>query len=158
YTLDSAELPIGAVTLGFVHSPGYPLYLIIAHLFTLLPFGDVAYRVNLFSALSLALSAPILYCLLHELIKKRWIAFCTTLIFMWSYYVWGSGLVSEIYAPQIITAAAGGWALAVLYNRRQFETRFLLLTGVFVGVAVAMAPSSVLLTPGVLIGFVALRI
>ena len=34
YTYDSAEFVIGAATLGIVHSPGYPLYLLIAHVFT----------------------------------------------------------------------------------------------------------------------------
>src|SRR5436305_8369474 len=71
YTLDSAELAIGAKTLGIVHAPGYPLYLLVAHLFTLLPIGDVAYRVNVFSAISLALAAAIIYGLIYELYQKR---------------------------------------------------------------------------------------
>src|SRR5205085_4646944 len=49
YELDSAELATGAATLGIVHPPGYPLYTLVAHLFTLLPLRDVAFRVNLLS-------------------------------------------------------------------------------------------------------------
>ena len=36
--------------LGVTHPTGYPTYLLLAHLFTYLPFGDSAYRVSLASA------------------------------------------------------------------------------------------------------------
>ncbi|MBN1966748.1 MAG: DUF2723 domain-containing protein, partial [Anaerolineae bacterium] len=55
YTLDSAEFVIGAQTLGFVHAPGYPLYLTLLHLWLKLLPGDAGYAGNLFSALALAL-------------------------------------------------------------------------------------------------------
>ncbi|HEY8966065.1 MAG TPA: DUF2723 domain-containing protein [Candidatus Methylacidiphilales bacterium] len=49
---DSGELLTAAVTLGVPHSPGYPLWTTIAHLFAwLVPFGNVAWRVHLSSAL-----------------------------------------------------------------------------------------------------------
>ncbi|MEL7236793.1 MAG: DUF2723 domain-containing protein, partial [Chloroflexota bacterium] len=68
YHLDSAEFVIGAHTLGIVHSPGYPLYLMIAKGFTWLPFGSIALRVNLLSALALAGTTPFLYLALHNLV------------------------------------------------------------------------------------------
>ncbi|HMK93668.1 MAG TPA: DUF2723 domain-containing protein, partial [Thermoleophilia bacterium] len=57
---DSGELISAAKTLGVPHEPGYPLWTMIAHLFTLLPFGTVAWRVNLMSALCTALAAALL--------------------------------------------------------------------------------------------------
>src|SRR5512142_2000566 len=51
YTFDSAEFATGAYVLGIIHPTGYPLYLVLAKLFTFIPVGDVAYRVNLLSAL-----------------------------------------------------------------------------------------------------------
>jgi tetratricopeptide (TPR) repeat protein len=47
---DSGELITAAVTLGIAHPPGYPLWLLAAKLFSLLPIGSVAYRLNLMSA------------------------------------------------------------------------------------------------------------
>ena len=47
---DSAEFQTLAYTLGMTHPTGYPIYVLLAHVFTLLPFGDMAWRVNLFSA------------------------------------------------------------------------------------------------------------
>ncbi len=53
---DSAMLQMQAAVLGITHPTGYPTYLTLAHLFTYLPVGDVAYRVNLASAVFGALS------------------------------------------------------------------------------------------------------
>ncbi|MCD6402197.1 MAG: DUF2723 domain-containing protein, partial [Anaerolineales bacterium] len=45
---DGSELATIPYILGLAHSPGYPLYTWLGFLFShLLPFGDVAYRINL---------------------------------------------------------------------------------------------------------------
>ncbi|HID87838.1 MAG TPA: DUF2723 domain-containing protein, partial [Anaerolineae bacterium] len=53
---DSGEFQLVSATLGIAHPPGYPLYTLLGRLFTLIPLGDVAYRVNLMSALFAALT------------------------------------------------------------------------------------------------------
>jgi hypothetical protein len=53
---DSAELVTAAWVWGVPHAPGYPLYTFVAHLFTKLPFSEVAHRVHLTSALYHALA------------------------------------------------------------------------------------------------------
>jgi hypothetical protein len=57
---DSGELVTAAYTLGIAHPPGYPLWLLIAKLFSFIPIGDVAYRLNLMSALLDAVAIGIL--------------------------------------------------------------------------------------------------
>ncbi|OGS13198.1 MAG: hypothetical protein A2285_03780, partial [Elusimicrobia bacterium RIFOXYA12_FULL_57_11] len=47
---DSGEMACAAWTLGIAHQPGYPLYIILAKLFSLIPLGNPAWRLNLFSA------------------------------------------------------------------------------------------------------------
>ena len=47
---DSGELVTAAATLGVAHPPGYPLWCILGKVFTYLPVGTVAWRVNLLSA------------------------------------------------------------------------------------------------------------
>jgi len=48
---DSGEFQTVAPLLGVAHPPGYPLYTVLGWLFThLLPFGSLAYRLNLLSA------------------------------------------------------------------------------------------------------------
>ena len=53
---DSGEFQLVSYVLGIAHPPGYPLYTMLAKLATLVPFGDVAYRVNLFAAFTSSLA------------------------------------------------------------------------------------------------------
>ena len=55
--VDSGELILAARTLGVAHPPGFPLYVLLAHMATLLPTGNIAARVNFASALFAALAA-----------------------------------------------------------------------------------------------------
>lgn len=48
---DSGEMAAAAYRMGLPHPPGYPLFDLLGRLFTFLPVGTVAYRLNLFSAL-----------------------------------------------------------------------------------------------------------
>ncbi|MEL6150108.1 MAG: DUF2723 domain-containing protein, partial [Chloroflexota bacterium] len=148
YHLDSAEFVIGAHTLGIVHSPGYPLYLMIAKGFTWLPFGSIALRVNLLSALALAGTTPFLYLALHNLVKDGVIAAGATLATVFSFHVWQMGVSAEVYAPQLFTLAVTGWLLT------RGERTPLHGLALSYGLALAMNPASVLLAPGV--GVVAL--
>ena len=65
---DSGELQTVAAQLGVAHPPGFPLYVMVAHLFTrTLPFVSAAYAVNLFSAVTSAIAVGLVYrcvCLL----------------------------------------------------------------------------------------------
>ena len=71
---DSGEFVTATWYLGSAHSPGYPLYILYLKPFTWLPFGNVAFRVNLGTALSAALACLGCYYLLHALLKG--VAFC----------------------------------------------------------------------------------
>jgi len=57
---DSGEFQLVGAVLGIAHPPGYPLYTMFGKLFTFLPFGDAAYRMNLFAAVCSALTLVIL--------------------------------------------------------------------------------------------------
>ena len=56
---DGGDLISAAVTLGVPHPPGYPLYITLGYLFAQLPIGNVAFRLNLFSAVCMALAAAL---------------------------------------------------------------------------------------------------
>jgi hypothetical protein len=58
---DAGELAACAATLGVPHAPGYPLFVLAARAFgTLLPFGDWAHRLDLFSAFCAAAALALL--------------------------------------------------------------------------------------------------
>jgi hypothetical protein len=65
---DSGELIVVARGLGIAHPPGVPLWTILAHLASLLPFGNVAQRINFSSALFAALACAMLTLVVAELI------------------------------------------------------------------------------------------
>jgi hypothetical protein len=158
YELDSAELAAGAATLGIVHAPGYPLYTVVAHLFTRLPIGDVAFRVNLLSAVCLALTAPLVFSTLRRLQLPALIAAISTLTFVWSYYVWDTGTAAEIYAPQLFTLALCGYGLIrLMQSPKQERTKWAIISGLLFGVAIATVQSSVFFAPGILVAFLLIR-
>ncbi len=64
---DAAEFQFVPYILGIAHPPGYALYVLLGKLFTLLPLGSVAYRMNLFTALCGALTVSITYLIILQL-------------------------------------------------------------------------------------------
>lgn len=64
---DSGELISAAYSLGISHPPGSPLWTILAHLFTYLPFQTVAWRVNLASGVFSAGTSLVLFILLSQI-------------------------------------------------------------------------------------------
>jgi len=66
--VDSGELMLAAKTLGVAHPPGFPLYVLLTHLFTWLPIGSVATRVNFASALFAALATAMLTLVVAEML------------------------------------------------------------------------------------------
>jgi len=65
---DSGELIVVARGLGIAHPPGVPLWIILAHLASLVPLGNVAQRINFSSALFAALACAMLTLVVAELI------------------------------------------------------------------------------------------
>jgi tetratricopeptide (TPR) repeat protein len=65
--IDSGELIVVAHSLGVAHPPGFPLWVMLAHLISLFPFGNIAARINSSSALFAALACAILTLIVAEL-------------------------------------------------------------------------------------------
>jgi len=64
---DSGELIANAYTLGITHPPGHPIYCLLGKLFTFLPLGSVAYRVNLMSAFFASLTVVLIYLIVLKI-------------------------------------------------------------------------------------------
>ena len=69
---DSLEFQLVTYLLGIAHPPGYPLYTLLGWIFTRLPIRDVAYRVNLMSAVFGAVTVTVTYLIALELIAGSW--------------------------------------------------------------------------------------
>lgn len=60
---DSGEFMTAIYSLGSAHSPGYPFFINYAKPFTYLPFGSIAFRVNIATAVSAAAACYAVYLL-----------------------------------------------------------------------------------------------
>jgi hypothetical protein len=65
---DSGELIVAAYGLGVAHPPGTPLWVMLAHLASIVPVGSVAVRINFSSAVFAALACAMLTLVVAELL------------------------------------------------------------------------------------------
>lgn len=106
---DGNELATIPYVLGLAHPPGYPLYTWLGKIFTLLPFGDVAHRMNLMSAICAAFGVSGLYLILSMLlhsqvassIARRTSAAFAALIFAFSPTLWSQAVIAEVYTANV---------------------------------------------------------
>jgi hypothetical protein len=102
FSADGGDLISAVVTGGVPHPGGYPLYLILARGFQLLPVGSLAFRTNLLSAFCTILTALLLYTYLLAQFRGRPMAqfssFFAAIAYGLAPFVWGQALVTEVYA------------------------------------------------------------
>src|SRR4030042_2868284 len=67
---------------------GYPTFSMFLKLFTYLPIGDLAYRLNLFSAIFGALTTLFLFLAINKLVKNEFISFIGSMIFAFIVPFW----------------------------------------------------------------------
>ena len=67
---------------------GYPTFSLLEKLFTYLPIGDLAYRLNLFSAVFGALTILFLFLSINRLVKNEFISFISSMIFAFILPFW----------------------------------------------------------------------
>jgi hypothetical protein len=111
-SFDSAELTVGAYALGFVHPPGYPLYLLIGHLFAQVPIGDVGLRLNLLSVTFGILSVMMLYHLLFLQTHDWVVSLISAWLFASAPIFWSQAIRAEVYtlhAFLIISTLLAWW-------------------------------------------------
>ena len=146
---DSAEFQTLAYTLGMTHPTGYPVYIILAHWFTLLPIGEMAWRVNLFSAFWGALTLAFLYLILRIIIGRRIAAFSGPLILSVMPLFWIHSIVAELYAPA--SALISLIILTILMWRTTDHTCYLYAAALLGGLGLGVHGFIVFMLPGVLV-------
>lgn len=67
---------------------GYPTFSMFLKLFTFLPIGDLAYRLNLFSAIFGALTILFLFLSINKLVKNEFISFISSMVFAFIVPFW----------------------------------------------------------------------
>ena len=95
---DSGELITVAYTLGIAHPPGYPLYTLLGNLFvTLIPIGNIAYRMNMESALFASIAVMMTYFITLKLTTQTIPSIVASLILAFSATFWEQAVIAEKY-------------------------------------------------------------
>jgi len=151
--LDAVMLQMQVTVLGITHPTGYPTYLMLTHLFTYLPFGDPAYRVNLGSAVYAALAVVAVYAA-GLLLSRRVVAAASgSLAFGLGTALWSQAVIAEVYT---LNALLVSFTIVTLLLWREYrQDRYLLLSALLVGLCLTNHLTSGLLLPASLL-FVAL--
>jgi hypothetical protein len=142
---DSGELQTLSALLGNTHPTGYSIYLLIGKLFTWLPVGDVAYRVNLLSAVMAALTVAGVYLAGRLLVGHRLPALVGAIALAVSSTFWSQAVIAEVYTP------GAAFLVAVLGCLLAWDThgspRYLFLAGILGGLSLGVHLSVALLAP-----------
>ncbi|MEE6494143.1 hypothetical protein FKM82_017032 [Ascaphus truei] len=96
---DSGELITAAYELGVAHPPGYPLFTILAKMaMWFVPFGSVAYRVNLLSGLFGAAAASLLFYTTSRLSGSYAAGILASGLFSFSRLTWQWSIAAEVFS------------------------------------------------------------
>ena len=114
---DSLEFPLVIQRLAIAHPTGYPLYVLLGKLFSLGPWQNVAWAVNLLSAVAGALTVSLVYLLTHRLARRRLPALLAAAALAVSPVFWSQAVVAEVYTLNSAFVAALLW-LALRWARR----------------------------------------
>ena len=154
---DNGELTTAAYFLGVGHAPGYPFYTLMSKLFTYIPFGNIAWRTNLFSGTCAAISMIFFYLIMVKVLGQNRIergfspivqipALLSSIAFAISDNMWAQATMAEVYSLNILQIASMllilvYWFEAVWKHANDevayYGSKYLMAFGFLYGVALA---------------------
>jgi hypothetical protein len=149
---DTFEFQVVAHKLGIAHPTGYPLYVLLGKLFTLLPLGSIALRVNLLSAVSASGATALVYAILRRLSSAHLadgeygLPLLGALAFAFSPTLWSQAVEAEVYALNSLLVALALWFLLALDWTRQ-PGRWVPLLFLVLGLGMANHVTTAILLP-----------
>ena len=136
YVGDSGELVAAAATLGIPHPSGYPLYVLLGHLWiALVPVSTPAFAMSLFSAFFASASCALLFALVRWSGASTVAGLGAALFLAFSPSFWSQANVQRVYSLNAflllaVVAAALAW-------HRQRRLRWMALAAFFAGLGAA---------------------
>lgn len=120
YATDSGDLATAVAVGGVPHPPGYPTYMVLGTLFQFITVGDVAYRLNLLSAVSAAVTVALTGLIIYRVLLAHT---RPTAAGPNGRLIWGCALTGALtlaFAPLF-------WSLAVVAEVYTLNTAFIAL-------------------------------
>ena len=152
---DSAEFQALSYTPGLAHATGYPVYLMLGRLFALLPFENVAYRVNLLSAIMASLTLVFMFAIGRSLGAGRLASLAGPVALGVSFIFWWHAVIAEVYTAGAAFLGAIVWL--VLQWRATGKARFLFIAGLLGGLSLGVHNTVMLVAPGILVFLIVTR-
>ena len=110
-TEDSPKFQFLGQVLGTAHTPGYPFYTIASYVFTRVPVGTLAFRVNLFSAVCGVLSCVIIFLMSRRLGVSKLLSAAAALACATGFPLWSNAITAEVYT---LSALMSAWTIYLL--------------------------------------------
>lgn len=160
--LDAPRFVSAIVTLG-VANPPEPLYVLLAHPFIYLPFGSVIFRIQLFSALTAAVTLLVLYRLILLVLKnlgdkgnledkgiiRGLAALFGTAMLAFSYQFWSQAQNIETFMLVVLIEVVSLYLLLSAQTGRRFFIN-LSLIALILGLATGTNPVIISIIPAIL--------
>lgn len=148
YTGDTAKFQFVGKVLGTPHATGYPLYILLNHVFvTVFPFGALAWKANLLSAVYAVAACCVVYRCLRRLGVQPWPALAAMLALGFSPTFWSQSVVAEVYSLNALFVAL---VVSVLVDwHRERRPRQLWAAIIIFALSVGNHMTMVLLLPAV---------
>jgi len=154
---DAGEMASVCYTFGIAHPPGYPLYVLFGKIFTLIiPFGNIAYRINLMSAFFGAMTCGLVYLAVKRIsgladkespnlanLPAYLLTCLSALTLAFSKTFWSVSLVAEMYTLNT-------FFIALIIYLLLLPTSYFLLPAFLFGLATGNRIDIILIAPGVL--------
>jgi Protein of unknown function (DUF2723) len=144
---DGPELVTAAITNTVAHPPGYPLWIVLGHLASLVPIGTPAFRVNASACAYHALTAGLVYLTAFVLVRRQLAAlFAALLVALDSPLFVSWSLQAEVFSLNDLFAAAIVF-VCVLWAADPHRWRLVLVVAALFGFGLSNHQSLVLLAP-----------
>ena len=127
YAADALKFQYVGKVLGTPHF-GYPTYMFLNILVSRLPFFNLAYRLNLLSALFASCTLVVLYFIIFLLVDRRSIALACTLMFGFTYTYWENSIIAGVYSLNTLFMCS---ALLLMLNWSKNKRPLLFYLGCF---------------------------
>lgn len=147
---DATHLQTVAYVLGIGHPTGYPTFVMLGKLFTYLPVGEVAYRVNLSSALYGSLAVLAVYMVSLRLTGGRVLAAAAGGVsFGLTEGLWSQSVIAEVYSLNALFIGATFYVFLLWRDTK--NDRYLVLGAFLCGLSLTNHLTSGLLVPSAFI-------
>ncbi len=143
---DVGEMDTVPWIFGIAHPAGFPAYVVIGYLFShVVPFGSVALRMSLLSALAMSAAAWFVARSIEDDGANVWIATGCAWLFAFGSIAWTRATYAEVHA--LATCALAATVFFALRWHRRGEARDLYAAAAVWGIGVAVHPVLLLALP-----------